>query len=335
MLSDKSRKSLAEKKEIVVGVDVGGTNTVVAVTDLYNNILFQNEFKTEPEKGVENFFVRLSSLIKNEYENLKSRYIISGIGLAAPSANYLKGTIESPANLKWGNVNLVEMMRKHFDFPIKVLNDANAAAIGEHTFGAARGMNNFIVLTLGTGLGSGIFIDGHLLQGENGLAGELGHTNVEPDGRECTCGRDGCLETYVSANGLKRSVFYFLAISNELSELRDISFNELTGKKISDLARKNDPIALKAFSYTADILARALANTVTYFNPEAIILFGGLADSNELLLDPLNIYFEKYLLNIYKGKIKILKSELQNGKSAVLGACSYAKKTLGENLVAV
>lgn len=328
-------QNLPDKKEIVLGVDIGGTNTVVAFTDLSNSILFQNEFRTEPEKGVDDFFIRLAGLIKSEYSKIKHMYSIKGIGLAAPSVNYLKGTIESPANLKWGNVNLVEMMKKHFDFPTSILNDANAAAIGEHNFGAARGMKNFIVLTLGTGLGSGIYINGNLLQGENGLAGELGHTIVEPDGRECTCGRNGCLETYVSASGLRRSVFHFLSNTNEQSELRNFSFNELTGAKITELARKQDPIALKAFNYTGEVLAKALSNVVTYFNPEAIILFGGLADSDELLLTPLNFYFEKYLLNIYKGRIKILKSELQHGKSAVLGACSYAKEFIQRDEISV
>lgn len=328
-------QNLPDKKEIVVGVDIGGTNTVVAITDFSNSIIFQNEFRTEPEKGVDDFFIRLAGIIKSEYSKIKHKYSISGIGLAAPSANYLKGTIESPANLKWGNVNLVEMMKKHFDFPISILNDANAAAIGEHNFGTARGMKNFIVLTLGTGLGSGIYVDGNLLLGENGLAGELGHTTVEPGGRGCTCGRKGCLETYVSASGLKRSVFQFLSNANEQSELRNFSFNELTGAKITELARKQDPIALKAFNYTGEVLARALSNIVTYFNPEAIILFGGLADSDELLLTPLNFYFEKYLLNIYKGRIKILKSELQHGKSAVLGACSYAKEFIQRNKISV
>ena len=326
---------ITEKKEIVVGVDIGGTNTVIAFTDFNNEILFEYGFKTEPRKGAEDFFNRLSGLIKEEYSKIKSNYILSGIGLAAPSANSIKGTIESPANLNWGSVNLIEVMKKHFDFPISILNDANAAAIGEYNYGAARGMENFIVLTLGTGLGSGIFMDGHLLQGENGLAGELGHNIIESNGRECTCGRRGCLETYVSANGLKRSVFHFLCNSNQQTELRNISFNELTGKKISELARGKDPIAIKAFNYTGKILGRALSNAVTYYNPEAIILFGGLADSDELLMNPVIFYFEKYLLNIYKGKIRIIKSELQNSNAAVLGACNYAMKSIIKNVIPV
>ncbi|MDR3626517.1 MAG: ROK family protein, partial [Ignavibacteriaceae bacterium] len=244
-----------------------------------------------------------------------------------------KGTIESPANLKWGNINLVQMMKKYFDVPVAIINDANAAALGEYTFGAAKGMKNFIVFTLGTGLGSGIFIDGHLLYGEDGHAGEIGHTTVEAMGRQCSCGRFDCLETYVSASGLKRSVFQFLSCSNEDSELRNINYNDLTGKKISELAYKNDPIALQAFDFTGEIFGRALANVVNIFNPEAIILFGGLADADDLLLSPTNKYFEKYLLKIHKGKTRILKSQIQNGNAAVLGAYSFVKDVLRNNSV--
>ncbi len=328
-------QKITEKQEIVVGVDIGGTNTVLGIVDLENRIIFETTFKTQPQNGVEDFFYRLSNFIKNEYSRLEVSYIISAIGIAAPSANYRTGMIESPANLKWGNVNLIEKMKKYFDLPIAVINDANAAAIGEHTFGIARNMRNFIVLTLGTGLGSGIFIEGNLLQGENGLAGELGHTIIDPDGRQCTCGRKGCLETYVSAIGIKRTVFNFLCNSNDKSELRNISYNELTGKKISELASNNDPIAIKSFNYTGEIFGKALANVVSYFNPEAIILFGGLADSDGLLMEPTNFYFEKHLLNVYKGKVKILKSELQNGKAAVLGACSFVREIIANNSIVV
>jgi glucokinase len=188
---------------------------------------------------------------------------------------------------------------------------------------------------LGTGLGSGIFVDGHLMNGENGLAGELGHIIIEQEGRECTCGRNGCLETYVSAAGIKRSVSYFLSVLNLESELKNISFNELTSKKVSELALNKDPVALKVFNYTGEILGKALANIVTIFNPEAIILFGGLADADELLLNPTTFYFEKNLLNFYKGKVRILKSGLQNGKAAVYGACEFAKESMVKNMINV
>ncbi len=324
-----------EIQELLVGVDIGGTNTAIGIMDVNNKILFEDSFFTLPENGVDDFFNRLTNIIKKEYEKFKPNYLLGGIGLAAPSANYLSGAIESPANLKWGNVNLIEIMKKHFDVPVVILNDANAAALGEHNFGAAKYMKNFIVLTLGTGLGSGIFVDGHLLHGENGLAGELGHTIIDPDGRQCTCGRKGCLETYVSAIGIKRSVFHFLCNSDDKGELRNISYNDLTSKKISELARAHDPLAIKAFNYTGEIFGKALANVVTYYNPEAIILFGGLADSDDLLIDPTSFFFDKYLLNIYKGKVRILKSELQNGKAAVLGACSFAREIITKSIISV
>ncbi len=326
MMNDLYTKNL----KIAAGIDIGGTNTVIGFIDLDDNILSEITFETKAEKGAENFVDRLVSIIKDEYTKLKDNYTLSGIGIAAPSANYLNGTIESAANLNWGNVNIVSMLKTYFDLPIALINDADAAALGEHKFGIAKGMKNFIVLTLGTGLGSGIFIEGHLLHGENGHAGELGHLVVESQGRQCSCGRYDCLETYVSAKGLKRSVFHFLSYTNTSSALREISFNELTGKKISELAQKQDPIAISAFNYTGEILGKTMANVVNLFNPEAIILYGGLAESDELLISPTNEFFEKSLLNIYKGKVRIIKSQLQNGKAAVLGACYFVKDLIME-----
>ena len=326
---------ILNKQKITAGVDIGGTNTALGILDNNNKIIFENTFETKPEEGVGSFVERSADIIKNGYLRLENKYELEGIGIAAPGANYISGNIESPANLNWGNINLIELLKTHFDLPIALINDANAAALGEYNFGAGRGMKNFIVLTLGTGLGSGIFINGKMLHGENGLAGELGHMIVESNGRKCSCGRNGCLETYVSAGGLKRSVFYFLSHSNEKSELRNINFSELTSKKISELAHKSDPIALKVFDFTGEVLGKAMANAVTFFNPEAIILFGGLADANGLLLDPMKQYFEKFLLNLYRGKVKILKSELQNGRAAVLGACSFIRDTINKNMIYV
>ncbi len=318
---------ISNKHKIIAGIDIGGTNTVLGFLDLNDEIIFSTSFATKPQEGVNLFISKLVGLINDECLKLGSLFELSGIGIAAPSANYFKGTIESPANLNWGNINFIEIMKKYYDLPVGIINDANAAALGEHNFGAARGLKNFIVLTLGTGLGSGIFVNGNLIHGENGLAGELGHTIIDMNGRQCNCGRTGCLETYVSANGIKRSVFYFLSHSNEESELRNISFSDLTSKKISELARNGDAIALKVFDYTGEILGKAMANMVTFYDPEAIILFGGLADADDLLLKPANYYFDKYLLNMYKGKVTLLKSELQNGKAGILGACSLIKES--------
>jgi glucokinase len=324
-----------DKLDLIIGVDIGGTNTAIGFVDNDNNILFESSFSTEPEKGAADFFNRLAIIINKELKKIENKYTLSGIGLAAPGVNYRSGTIESSVNLKWGYVNIIDLTKSHFDVPVVLLNDADAAALGEYYKGVAQGMKNFIVLTLGTGLGSGIFVEGHLLRGENGLAGELGHIIIEPEGRQCSCGRKGCLETYVSAGGIKRSVFHFLSVSNIESKLRNISYNELTSKKVYELALEHDKVALEVFYYTGKILGEALANIVTVFNPEAIILFGGLADADDLILTPTNFYFEKNLMSTNKGKVKILKSVLQNGRAAVLGACGFVIETIENNIINV
>lgn len=323
---------MMKEKSITVGADIGGTNTVIGVVDDQNKCLYENSFLTQPEKGVDDFIKRLAEAINSSVTSLNNMHELLGIGLAAPSANYHKGTIEDSANLKWKNVNVIEKMEKYFNVPTVLINDANAAAIGEQTFGSAKGMKNFLVITLGTGLGSGIVVDGHLLYGENGLAGEMGHAIVEANGRECSCGRAGCLETYISAKGLVRTAYEFMSTCDDYSELRNIPYTQLSGKLISEFALKNDEIALRTFDYTGEILGRVLSNVVTYFNPEAIILYGGLAEAEELLLKPLQFYFDKYLLGIYKGKVKLLKSELQHGKAAILGASSFVRKHINNKL---
>ena len=321
--------------QIVIGVDIGGTNTTIGIVDFHNNILFENSFLTNAEQGVDTFSNKLSKYINSAYSKYKERYSLEGIGIAAPGANYQNGIIESPANLKWGNVQFKELMMEYFQVPIALINDANAAALGEHQFGSAKGMNNFIVLTLGTGLGTGIVVNGNLLYGENGYAGELGHAIIEKNGRQCNCGKHGCLETYVSASGIKRTVFNLLCNSNDPSELRHMDFENITSKIIGELGVKNDPIAVQAFNYTGEILGITLSNLVTFFDPKAIILCGGLVEADELLLKPTFLTFEKYLLNIYKGKVKIIKSGMMNGKSAVLGACSFIREKISEGIINV
>lgn len=316
------------KNNITVGVDVGGTNTVIGFVDDDGNYLAGTTIPTFAEENANKFIVRLAEQIK--LMSMQNGIQVNGIGVAAPSANYFLGTIESPSNLKWGSVNFVELMKEHFDIPVAITNDANAAALGELAFGSAQGMKNFIVITLGTGLGSGIVVDGKMLYGEHGLAGELGHMVVKPNGRECSCGKAGCLETYVSAGGLKRTVFDLLGHSRAKSKLRDYSFNNLTAKQISEMAMENDPIALNAFYKTGEILGQAFVNIVLCYNPEAIILFGGLVDSGDLLLQPAKNFYEKGILDIYKNKVKILKSGLQSGKAAVLGASTLISNKLDE-----
>ena len=319
-----------KKQGAIVGVDIGGTNTVLGLIDLENNYLLDKTFETNSEKGVDTYVERLHNYIQEIFAEFSGTYELRGIGLAAPNANFLTGVIENSVNLKWKNVNLVDLLKKYFDIPIALINDANAAALGEQISGSAAGMKNFIVLTLGTGLGSGIVVDGNLIYGENGLAGELGHVVVKSNGRKCNCGKHGCLETYISANGIKRTVFEFLSYYNEETELKNISYNNLTSKRISELALNKDRMALKVFEYTGEILGRALSNVVAYFDPEAIILLGGLSESGDLLIKPTRFFFDKYLLNIYKGKVQILKSTLQSGRAAVLGAGNFVMKDINK-----
>ena len=316
------------KHKITAGVDIGGTNTVFGFVNENGKCIYDSSIPTNPDEGVDKFIKRLASKINTGYKKYSPRYTLAGIGIAAPMANYSLGTIETPSNINWGKVNFVAKMKKNFGVPIAIMNDANAAALGEYEFGLGKGMKNFIVITLGTGLGSGIIINGNLLHSEGGLAGEFGHTIVQLKGRQCNCGRSGCLETYASSNGIRRTVFDLMAIYNDQSILRNIPFSKVSGKLINDLAIEGDSIAVRAFQYTGEILGKALANLAISFVPEAIILFGGLADSGELLLEPTRKHFEKNLLNIYKRKVKILRSSMDSGMSAVLGASSLISKEI-------
>ncbi|HEX9739230.1 MAG TPA: ROK family protein, partial [Ignavibacteriaceae bacterium] len=254
------------------------------------------------------------------YEIIFSEYQLKGIGIGAPNGNYYKGTVENPPNLKWGIVNIIELVNRFFDVPVAVTNDANASALGEMLFGAAKGMKNFIVITLGTGLGSGIVVDGQLVYGADGFAGEIGHTIYDPNGRMCGCGRKGCLETYASSTGIKRTVMELLASSNEDSVLRSISYNDLDSKMIYSSALAGDKIALQAFDYTGKVLGIKLADAVAHTSPEAIILFGGLALAGDLIIKPTSKYMEEYLFHVFKNKVKIIPSTLVDSNSAVLGA---------------
>lgn len=308
------------KLDVTLGIDIGGTNTAFGFVDKQGRSIIDSSIPTNSFEPAEKLFDRLSNEIKELYNKIKEEYNFIGIGIGAPNANYYKGTIEYPPNLSWGYVNVVEIMQQYFDFPTAITNDANAAAIGEYEFGAAKGMKDFIVITLGTGLGSGIVANGELLYGADGFAGEIGHTIFDVNGRKCGCGRYGCLETYASASGIKRTVFELLCNSLTDSLLRDISFNDLTAKMISDAALAGDKIALEAFDYTGKVLGIKLADSVAHFSPEAIILFGGLASAGNLIFEPTKKYLEENLLNIFKNKVKLLPSKLTVGNTAVLGA---------------
>jgi glucokinase len=308
----------------VIGIDIGGTNTTLGFVDLSGSLMCEVTLDTQPEQPAHILVERLSDQI-NQLKSQMPLAIVSAIGIGAPNANYYLGTVENPPNLKWGaSVNLVELFRQKFELPVAVTNDANAAAIGELLFGGARGMRHAIVITLGTGLGSGIIVNGELLYGSDGSAGELGHTTVEPDGRYCACGKRGCLEAYVSATGICRTVVELLGQRLDATPLREANYNQLTSKMIFEAASRGDVIALAAFDITARILAMKLADAVAHTSPEAIFLSGGFAASGDLLIVPTRCYLEKFLFNSYKGKVKLLRSELPDGKGAVLGAAALA-----------
>lgn len=311
--------------ELAVGIDIGGTNSVFGFVDRKGKILASGSIRTARFPRFENFVsVLYSEIIKTLNKSCKG-FTIKGFGIGAPMGNINRGTIEHSAGLPWkGIVPLSDVFHRHTDLPVIVTNDANAAAVGEMIYGGAKGMKNFVVITLGTGLGSGFVADGKLLYGHTGFAGELGHTSLRPESsdRECGCGKKGCLETYVSATGLKRTLVKILADSMKPSRLRKFTFDELDSKLIYDAARKGDPLALLAFEKTGRILGYKLADVVAHTNPEAIFLFGGLARAGEMLFKPVRESMEENMLSIYRGKVKILGSKLNLQNAAVLGASS-------------
>jgi glucokinase len=311
-------------KEVVAGIDIGGTNTVFGLVERTGNIVAENSLKTTDYPDINNYVSALQTSI-NSLMAGSTGLKLAGIGIGAPNANYHRGTIELAPNLAWkGIVPIAEYVRKKIDVPVVITNDAKAAAMGEMIFGGAKKMKNFIVLTLGTGLGSGIVIDGKVLYGHTGFAGELGHTIVVAGGRDCGCGRQGCYETYASASGVVRTVLNLLSEMKEESLLRDIPPSQLTSKKIADAAAHNDPVALKAMDYTAEMLAFGIANAVGFSSPEAIFLFGGLAKAGEMLYAPVRKYVDQKVQPIFKGTVKILPSGIPENNAAVLGAAALA-----------
>jgi len=320
-------------KEAVIGIDIGGTYTKYGIIDRQGNCLADSFISTEAYKEFNEYLKHLHDEIAGTLKEIPGEIVLKGVGIGAPNGNYYRGTIEYPPNLNWkGIVPVVEKMKPYYPgVPIVLTNDANAAAIGEMVYGGARKMKDFIVITLGTGLGSGIVVNGQLVYGHDGFAGELGHVNVKLRGRDCGCGRKGCLETYVSATGIKRTVFRFLAERTFESELRSISFQDLTAKMITEAARRDDPIALEAFEYTGRILGAKLADTVAHTSPEAIFLLGGLANAKELILEPTIRSMEENLLPIYRNKVKVLLSALSDVNAGVMGASALAWKELGNN----
>jgi glucokinase len=316
------------QKEVVLGVDIGGTNTAFGYVDREGNLLAEDVMATEAQRPSEDFFERLHNQAEILFQSKKESFKLVGIGLGAPNGNYYKGTIEQPPNLSWKYVDVVAALKKWYTIPVVLTNDANAAALGEQLFGAAKGMKDFIVITLGTGLGSGIVANGELIYGHDGFAGEIGHTIVDPNGRQCGCGRRGCLETYASASGICRTVEELLKVPAPPSELREMNPKSITSKRIFEAAQRGDKLALQAFDLTAKYLGLKLADSVAHTSPEAIILFGGLAAAGDFIFIPTKKYMEEYLLGIFKNKVRLLPSGLPKGNSAILGAAALIWKEL-------
>ena len=310
--------------KVVAGIDIGGTNTVFGLVDNKGHILAKDALPTDSFALPEDLAAVVSGRIRKLAEELGKGYELIGAGIGAPCGNFFSGCIEYAPNLKWnGIIPLADLFSKQLGTKILVTNDANAAALGEMLFGGAQKMKDFIFITLGTGLGSGIVVNGNLVYGQDGMAGELGHVIVEKDGRQCGCGRKGCLETYCSATGIRRT--YSDLLMSKHKQL-NVKGKVADAKNIFDNAMKGEAAALEAFRYTGEILGLALANSVTYTSPEAIFLFGGLAQSGELIFKPTIEAFKKNLLHVYRKEIKILPSQLKENDAAVLGAASLIWK---------
>lgn len=310
-------------KPYVLGIDVGGTNTVFGIVDARGQVIASDSIKTKKHAEFDDYIEELHNSVEHLLKINDAEDKIQGIGIGAPNANYYTGEIVNPPNLPWGPIiPLADKVSEAFGgIPVAVTNDANAAALGEMTYGAARGMKDFIMITLGTGVGSGIVINGQMVYGHDGNAGELGHLVMKRNnGRMCGCGRTGCLEAYCSATGVARTAREFLEIRQEPSVLRNIDIEDITSKDVYDAAIGGDKLAKDIFEYTGKILGEAFADMVAFSSPQAIILFGGLAKSGELLLKPLKESFEKNVMPIFRGKTEILVSQLKESDAAVLGA---------------
>lgn len=310
--------------EVTAGIDIGGIDTEIGLVSASGECFKKTTIITSSFSDARDFLREcLHAIRRLGYED---GFHVNAIGIAAPNGNHYTGAIENAVNLRWkGVIPVVEMMKQMSDLPIAFTNDANAAAVGEKRFGGAKDMDDFVVVTLGAGLGSGIYINGQLLTGHMGLAGEMGHMIMEEDGRMCNTGRTGCLEAYASVTGIRRTVIALLASSVEETPLRHLSLNELRGEQITNAARAGDPIAVKAFEYTGKVLGRALANVVSLLDPEAIFIGGGLARAGDLLFEPVRQHLERNVFPPFAGRVKLLPSMLlDDGSGGVLGAGALA-----------
>jgi glucokinase len=309
-----------EKESIVCGIDIGGTNTVIGLIKRNGDCIKEISIPTNSGLTPNEYFKKISRLIQETLTTISSKYNLVGIGIGAPNANHKKCSIENPPNLNWGIVDVSITMKQYIDLPIAIINDANAAAIGELHFGAGKGKKNFILITLGTGLGSGIVVNGEIVNGQNGIAGEIGHIVYKENGRQCKCGQKGCLETYVSATGIVETAKELLKDSNFQSVLRKIETSRIDSKLIFEAALDGDVLALNSFELTGKALGTQLAAAVCIIDPESIFLLGGLAGAGELIIEPTKRFMEKNLFSPFKNKVNILSSGLNNVNAAVLGA---------------
>ena len=317
------------EKPYVVGMDIGGTNTVFGIVDSRGNVLATDSVKTQSFSKIEDYVEAVSSKLRPLIESFGGVEKIKGMGVGAPNGNYYNGTIEFAPNLPWkGVIPLATLFEEAIGVPTALTNDANAAAIGEMTYGAARGMKDFIMITLGTGVGSGIVINGQLVYGHDGFAGELGHVIVDttPEARLCGCGRKGCLETYCSATGVARTAREFLAKRTDDTELRKIPLEEITSKDVSIAAEHGDQLARDVYKFTGELLGRSCANFTAFCSPEAYVFFGGLTKAGNLIMDPIKEAYDANVQNIFKGKAKMLISQMDDAQAAVVGAAALAWK---------
>ena len=310
----------------VVGIDVGGQTSKLGVVDARGTVLAQTVIRTDTYPEIEPFIAELAEAVRKIIKEADVEGKVRGIGVGAPNGNYYTGTIENAPNLSWGRnkVEFSKLLSEAMDgMPVALTNDANAAAVGEMTYGVARGMKNFIMITLGTGVGSGIVINGEVVYGHDGFAGELGHTAAgRNNGRLCNCGKTGCLEAYASAMGVARTAREWIELTDEPSVLRNI--DNITSKDVYDAAKDGDKLALKIFEFTGKILGRSFADFIAFSAPEAIVLFGGLARAKEFLLAPMEEAMNANVLSLWKEKVKIVFSQLKESDAAILGASALA-----------
>lgn len=313
------------KENRVIGIDIGGTNTVLALVDEQGNMSHAHRMCTKAFPNQEAYALAIARAVKELVATSQPPIELLAIGIGAPNGNFYTGRIEFAPNLPWtGIIDLGPILERVLKVPVVLTNDANAAALGEGRYGGAQGMKNFVEITIGTGLGSGIVINGQILHGHSGFAGELGHTTAFRNGRLCSCGKRGCLETYVSARGLKETLREILADGATNSPLRVPEVDQLSAQDVFRLAQQGDPAAAAAFEQTGEILGRHLSDTVAYLSPEAIFLFGGLANAGDLLLAPTQRHLEAHLLPIYRNTVALLPSQLNGKNVAILGASALA-----------